>query len=272
MKLNDPLISIIYPIKNRVHLFTHTLKSLYSSSVSPIDVELIIIDQSSTDGLLGLLREYSSRFRIEYYNVDMHKYSAYKLPDRPYYNPAYVMNLGIRNSKGYYNVLTSPEVCPQFDVLAEIKAEKNHDIILQTDTEEAKLNTDGTLSLGEGLRNLTTKEASVGIYPAYNYFTAYPHKYLMAIGGIEESYMAGLAAEDDDFCDSITSHRLRYKFYTGGVCYHIVHPINEWVNTPEWIHNCEILKKRRQCLDIYRINNLDIIWGSDECIIEHRSI
>jgi len=264
--VSSPTFSIVYPIKNRAALFSHTLASLSCSIVDNENIELIVVDQSSDDNLRDLLSEYGHRFKILYLNVDISKYTAYPLPSRPYVDPAYFINVGIKKSAGKYVILSSPEVCPQYDILGEISGLMDNETSFLAATYNAYLDDNGkqvrdSYLFGDG--------AALLPLPGYYFFGAYPRKHMMKIGGIEEAYMSGLAVEDDDFGDSFLSFGYQFIVLPGGVCHHLIHPVNEWHFTEEHKKNMELLAQRRAMPFSHpRPNNVHVNWGSDECIVQ----
>src|SRR2546423_6829722 len=57
--MRSPRVSLLMPVRNRVHLLDRVLGSLAENTTYP-DVELLTVDDRSTDGSLDLLRRWES--------------------------------------------------------------------------------------------------------------------------------------------------------------------------------------------------------------------
>ncbi|RJP83250.1 MAG: glycosyltransferase [Desulfobacteraceae bacterium] len=65
-KTDKPLVSIIVCCYNREHLLSKTMESVFAQNYSP--VEIIVLDDGSTDGTSDLMKGYGNRIR--YYRQD----------------------------------------------------------------------------------------------------------------------------------------------------------------------------------------------------------
>lgn len=85
---HSPLVSVIIPTFNRASLLTTAIQSVLEQD--GIDVEILVIDDGSTDGTTQILRPYIERQQIVYLRRDESK------------GPAAARNLGISSSRGEY--------------------------------------------------------------------------------------------------------------------------------------------------------------------------
>ena len=67
-KIENPVISFVMPIKDRVHLIAEVLDSIFKQTIH--DWELIIVNDNSTDDLKDLLPFYAADERIGYINLE----------------------------------------------------------------------------------------------------------------------------------------------------------------------------------------------------------
>lgn len=84
---NLPYISIIIPLYNRKNLISYTLQSITSSKHSGVDIEIIVVDDHSTDGGLQHVRE-NFPFVKTFYNNSK--------------GACYARNLGLEKASGEF--------------------------------------------------------------------------------------------------------------------------------------------------------------------------
>lgn len=262
-------LSIIYPIKNRSDLFNHTLSSLKNTIFPKDELELIIVDVGSNDGLHELLLSYKDVFNIKRYVVDITKYDKYPLPkNRNTYDPVYCWNLGIKKSRGDYIILTSPEICPQGDILSILGEYIDGNTIFMGTVYNA------VLKNNQYVKKVCYygKERKDKIHsPGYCFFAAYPRSSLFDINGLEEKFMMGIARDDVDFGEVLIYKGYKHIIMDGIECWHLWHPGNySGVNDPNYKINAKILDERRLLRDngTFIKNNVDIDWGDDKYVID----
>jgi glycosyltransferase involved in cell wall biosynthesis len=85
----NELVSVIVPVYNRAHLVTETIQSILSQTYE--FVEIILINDGSTDGSLPILREYEGRFP-----------EKIRVIDQPNQGQIIARNNGIKMAKGNY--------------------------------------------------------------------------------------------------------------------------------------------------------------------------
>jgi glycosyltransferase involved in cell wall biosynthesis len=83
--MNDPLVTVILPVRNGEKLLPESIGSVLQQEYGPL--ELIIVDDGSSDGTARVAAEVADRVRYYY---------------QPNSGPAAARNLGIREAKGEY--------------------------------------------------------------------------------------------------------------------------------------------------------------------------
>ncbi len=102
-----PLLSIIIPTYNRKSLIGYTLDSLASDKHPGVDLEIIVVDDHSTDGTIGYLNE---------------KYPHVKTLVNTGKGAPFARNMGVANSKGkYINFLDSDDLIGEHYFFEKIK-------------------------------------------------------------------------------------------------------------------------------------------------------
>lgn len=85
----NELVSVIVPVYNRAHLVSETVKSILAQNYE--FVEIILINDGSTDKSLSILREYEQRFPIKV-----------RVIDQPNQGQIIARNNGIKKAQGHY--------------------------------------------------------------------------------------------------------------------------------------------------------------------------
>src|SRR5437764_1007465 len=93
----DPLVSIIMRSCNEAWALPETLSALQAQDYR--EWELIVIDSGSTDGSVELIRLAEPRHFVQIARQD--------------YNPARVMNLGMRLARADYGIFLNADATPQ---------------------------------------------------------------------------------------------------------------------------------------------------------------
>lgn len=102
--VNEPLISVVIPIKNGIDTLRPCLDGIFSQTLAG-SLEVIAIDSGSTDGTLELLKEYPVRV----HNLNPGEF-----------NHGETRNLGVILSKGTFVVMTVQDAKPASDKWLEL--------------------------------------------------------------------------------------------------------------------------------------------------------
>jgi rhamnosyltransferase len=102
--VNDPLISVVIPVKNGIDTLPSCLDGLFRQTLKD-KLEVIAIDSGSTDGTLELLERY--RVRVHH------------LPPKEF-NHGETRNLGVHLARGTFVVMTVQDATPASDNWIEL--------------------------------------------------------------------------------------------------------------------------------------------------------
>lgn len=114
----NPLVSIIIPVYNKAAFVSETLDSALAQSYS--NIELILVNDGSTDGSLKILQEYKDKFPEKIILIDSLNQGV-----------SAATNLGIQSSKGdYIQFLDADDLLSPFKIssqigLLEVQGEQN---------------------------------------------------------------------------------------------------------------------------------------------------
>ncbi|MCX6278695.1 MAG: glycosyltransferase family 2 protein [Bacteroidetes bacterium] len=101
---NNPLISVIIPVKNGIDTLQSCLDGVFRQTLRD-KIEVIVIDSGSTDGTLELLKNYPVR--------------VHHLPPKEF-NHGETRNLGVQLSKGTFVLMTVQDATPAKDNWIEL--------------------------------------------------------------------------------------------------------------------------------------------------------
>lgn len=134
------------------------------------------------------------------------------------FNVSKALNLGVRNAKYDNIIITSPEVKPSTDVLAQLSECQGKNIVCQV----ADQDENGNLSI------LVSKTFR-GETPAMYFLAMFQKKDIEAINGWDEDFMKGYAYEDNDFGDRWVRAGLPFEIREDICAVHQYHPRGETI-------------------------------------------
>jgi hypothetical protein len=221
-------ISIIMAYHNKKEQLLITLDSINKSVYNKKYLEVIIVDDCSQEDekLLNFLNVHDYNFRIKIFNINV----------KVFYNPCYVYNIGIKESRGEIIILQNPEVMLVNDCIKFVA--DNLEI-----GDWMTFNTYGLGSLQENqdiknfseielFNHIKNKNYKVGgntyqdisnvngwlnhykrHFVAYHYFGAIYRIDLMTKmeGGFCDDYKYGICFDDNDFVMYLTYHNFNFK-------------------------------------------------------------
>ena len=104
---DPPSVSIIIPVRNEASHIATCLDAILNQSYPRGRFEIIVIDDYSTDGTLGILREFQPRgLKV----LSLKDYLGYQWENSP--NKKKAISLGIKNASGDLIVTTDGDTCP----------------------------------------------------------------------------------------------------------------------------------------------------------------
>jgi len=262
-------LSIILNISNRNCLFKMTADSILyhcDETLRKADIELVVVDDNSQDGLRNTLRDLRSYMNIKLVSVDILR----RFPALPCYSPVIGLNAGILNASSNRLLFIQPETIFLKD---NIKYAINH----ATDKEFIMAEAwGGTPGIAEVISRSWLKSVDYDLLtmdPCASYTTrvdvqdgGYPYvvsttrNTIRDIGLLDVSYVGGWACDDDDWM-----LRHRRAGHVVGVtdrmgCYHINHNQHNTAmkpmtlaNTPLHVRNMRLLYNAIQNVDAINV-------------------
>ena len=110
MKMNNPLMSVIVPIYNAEEHLAKCLSAIANQAVW--DIEIICIDDASTDGSLGIVEKFASR-DMRFFIVSRKTRSG---------SNEYIRNTGLELARGKHVVLINPDGSDDLGMLENLCA------------------------------------------------------------------------------------------------------------------------------------------------------
>lgn len=134
------------------------------------------------------------------------------------FNPSMALNLGVNKSKYDNIIITSPEVKPSTDVLAQLSELLDENVICEVSDQDI----DGNLKIlvSDGYRSES---------PAMYFLAMFKRKDLETINGWDEEFMKGYAYEDNDFGERWNRAKLPFKMHSEIKAVHQYHPRSETI-------------------------------------------
>jgi hypothetical protein len=236
------MISLLYPIKNRLPLFKNTIDSIlsYYNGIKN-KFEIILLSNILENDLKNYVLELKNILNISYiiYNYPNHYCEMI--------NPAYAFNLGCNLSKYNSIILSSPEIKHKTPVIKQLLELTGQNILCKVE----ELDNNGKLIqllMGE-------KEPDRKNNPGMYFIGMYNKKDYIDIGGLDEKYMIGLDYEDKDF-----GLRFMHNFTTTDsiVGIHQQHPRYYHYN---YLYSCnaKLLERKRE--NLITVANSNIKMG-----------
>lgn len=259
---SDTTLSLIIPIYNRYKELSLSLTCLSHSNYDLSKVEIIISAREGRD--YPKIKELPEKFKgvfkeIKVLSVPNRIPGVYYLSIDDSCCPALQQNVGIAAATGEILIFTSPEVLiPEdgLDVLSKVK-EKEF-LYLHVVENEEDLSEEQLLALSTGKKSEFEKFRENNRYhsrcPDRNgkikgrYFCGSIHKVdVEAVGGIDEIYMNGTCADDDDFAERLSRIGVVHTLNTSTFAIHLNHPKAYREKTPEALsaraRNVQMLKR-----------------------------
>lgn len=211
-----PQASVVISSHNRLGLFRRVLWNIAERPPS-VPFEVVVVDDNSTEDVLGELKQYSSRFEWTFARFNAKDFEAATGLKKEWNNPCVTNNLGFRLSRGEFVFQQGNEVIPVGDVydrlIADYPVERGepsygipYGMVMSTTydvppQELDKLDRYGTNVNEAFVRGLYRWELQSKAYRSdvTNYISLTSKALWEALGGYDERYYAGISAEDSDF-------------------------------------------------------------------------
>lgn len=280
-------VSIIISTYNRTKILDLVLDSLCLQNLSCIyeDVELIIVDDKSTEPVRDLLLKYKSKFNhpIKFIVVDS---SKSKIPAHGH-TPALTNNVGIRNASNDIVIIQGADVVHCASTNIVVAAGYAHgDLLVFGDVWNSskdftnyvlKESSNPTCPMSWNYNNWWDQPlARVSDFPRtgpYWYFMAARRDTILKIGGVDEEYLRGVFAEDDNFAYRLKMAGAREHRCDGIRALHMYHfdekDEKHDRSSKKWLQAAQLNRSRwtEFLKNPQMIANQNYVWGSDEVVV-----
>jgi glycosyltransferase involved in cell wall biosynthesis len=255
-----PDLSIILNIKNRANLFRFTSDSMIFHSgkfIQDHDVELVVVDEKSDDGLIEILRELSSYIKVR--RVQLNTHAVY--PDLPCYNPVVGLNAGILNARSEKLLFIQPETLFMKDNVGFAYSGIVDNTVWLAETYNGSpqmlpvFNREWLLSAHYHVLHYDSWGSwtnRIGMGSPYPYMVATTVKAMREIGLLDVNYMGGWAGDDDDWLLRHKRVGHMVEITDGMACYHVNHNIHNEKGFVVNLDGSELHKRNIAILDIAR--------------------
>lgn len=277
---------IISACPNREELFERSLYTYTKQAFSKEEFEILLVDDGDRRELFQLCKDFHKYYglRFQYIKIDPSK-SSYPIKS---FTPALTNNVGFRMSEGEVVVITGPETmqaennikvaytmserrqCAYGLVFRASQEFNNH--LKRVDWRKDRFS--DILRYPGAQAECRTRPPHP---PAYWYCMAVARGYVMQIRGVDEKFLEGICAEDDDF-----SNRMRFCGVTPIFEHNIVgiHQNHDSGDADDPTHNIRQTNKwdelRRHNINLMHENirkgdpvaNKNHVWGNLQTIVE----
>lgn len=204
-----PKASIVISSFNRLPLFRRTIHNIARYKPS-IPFELIVVDDNSTDDILGELKLYSSQFPWKFIRFDHSQFEAKTGIKKFFNNSSVTMNIGFRHAQGELVFQQGNEIIASeglYDKLIADSPQDGRPFVTMSETYDVP---EQYLELlddyGENLTPAIIRELvqwplqSIHYQSlCVNYVSLTSMSVIQSLQGFNEQYMCGISAEDSDF-------------------------------------------------------------------------
>ena len=276
-------VSVLISIFNRIKFFERTLSTYAKQTLPKNEFELVVIDDRSTDNILGLCKKYAKDYGLQFqYILFDNKKGAIK-PKA--FTPALSNNIGIKHARGSVIAITGPETL-QAEKNLEISWEMaNKGYCIYGDIFRSSLEFVDEISKWDcryasfsDIVKLPGAKADDSVTKGWWwYYIAVRKEHLIAIHGVDEQFMRGITGEDDNLALRMSHSGIPLRRAHDIVGIHQDHSRDDRkdlhsfrFNRKEWRKlravNSRLLHKWLKNKD--PVANRDIDWGSENAIIK----
>lgn len=256
--------SIIVPSYNRSNLLEYTLDSCRNSSVSPDSMEVVVVDDGSSDDTFDCVRKFQDSLNIKYIYQD----------DRGY-RLSRARNLGVRAAEGKICIFVDTGVLVARDCIAQHLAfhERSPDSVVigyvygfsqSDDDAQGLLDCIDPRDVEKSIARLEKHETFLDIRDkcyrlcdndisrlpapwslAWGCNMSLARSDIVTVGGYDENYMSW-GAEDIDFGISQLKQGLRFALERSAQSIHYPHEKSEEINRISLLENKAYLHRKYQ--------------------------
>lgn len=252
-------LSIIISSHNRLPLFRRTLWSI-ATRPPHTSFEVIVCDDGSTEDILSELRLYSSRFPWRFIRFDAQAFEQATGLKKFWNNPSATNNLAFKHSVGNLIVQQGNEVIAWDNVYDQLMFDRplvGHDawMVMSTTYDLPAQYLDVLDQYGSNLTEGIVKacyqwplQSQHYRSDVTNYISLAPRGLWEKLGGYDERYYGGIAAEDSDFVrraralpnfEMVISEGVSlHQFHQGKTRYY--NPPPRLITQERWTEGCAI--------------------------------
>jgi len=184
-------ISVVVPVENeRINLLLKSLTEYYKLN-DLSDVEFIFVTRTIDEEDLHIALSNFKNFEYKIIRYDISESVWWK---GEYFNPAMALNLGVKNSRAEFIVVTSPEIMPLSPVISQFKSVLGQNCVAKVYDECGA----GKVIKGSKWSVLVDSRFRCET-PAMYFLTLFNKCDILKINGWDERFLGGYAWEDSDF-------------------------------------------------------------------------
>ena len=221
-----PQASIIISSHNRLGLFRRTLWGIANRGPTSMPYEVVVVDDGSTEDVLGELKLYSSKFLWKFIRFDATEFERTTGLKKFLNNPCVTNNIALQHSEGDYIYQQGNEVIPWVDcydrllsdipsgdesyfckeVEIEVGLPAKYFMVMSTTYDFPAQYLDTIDLYGSNLtQDIVNKLSRWPLQSEHyrsdvtNYISLAPRELWLELNGYDERYYGGISAEDSDF-------------------------------------------------------------------------
>lgn len=278
---------VISACDNRAHLFKRALDTWASQTMPKDEFELLVVDDAQRENLRQLCQAEASAqgLGIRFLRIDKAKSV---IPVKSFI-PVLTNNVGFRNARGEVVVVTGPETLQAAGNLEVAwtmrdRPECAYGLVFRANISATEYIAKGWdrlkhLPMEHLLQIPGAKDHCVTAPPhppAYWYFMAVARRHVERIGGVDERFLGGLCAEDDDFANRMRMAGIQPVFEHGIVGIHQDHSREDHRDGVHidrrqgdgyhmWVHNYTLMQDNLSKGD--PVTNTNHEWGSGSLVV-----
>lgn len=276
-------VSVVISLFNRIEYLDRTLHTYARQTMSKDEFEIVIVDDKSTDDILGLCKNYAASSNLKFQHILVDKTKGAIPPAS--FNQALTNNIGFKNSRGKVIIISGPETLLQENNIELSWKNANEGYCIYGNIYRSSANFVEFLRNNDwrnidfksllNVKGATDEKSQLGGF--WWYYVAVRKEHIMNINGVDERYMRGITAEDDNFAFRMYQSGVPLIRNPGIVGIHQDHSNSDQSdlhsirqNANEWgklrNHNIALLNDWFKTKDAVANKNID--WGSNNAIIK----